>query len=370
MSDTVADAPLRVAAAVVVRAMSASGRRQTAVWLLICCLLVFSMIALGGVTRLTGSGLSMVQWKPVTGVLPPLSAQHWAKEFDAYKASPEYRLKNYGMSLNAFKRIYWFEFSHRLLGRAIGLVFLAGFAFLLLRGRLERRLVPRLLFLFVLGGLQGVLGWYMVKSGLVDNPYVSQYRLTAHLTLALVIYGLMFRTALDLLADASPERPRLPDTAAVRRLAVGAVLACVLVGITAVSGGFVAGLKAGLAWNTFPLMDGRLVPAGVMALQPAWINLFENAATVQFGHRLLATVTLLTVLAVTWMASRAPLPSRLRLPFLLAGVLVLVQYLLGIATLLARVPVALGASHQANMVLLLTAVLAAHHAVFRRNHRH
>ena len=335
-------------------------RRRVAVWLLACCALVFAMIVLGGVTRLTGSGLSMVDWKPVTGVVPPFTETDWQREFDAYRASPEYRLKNYGMGLAEFKRIYWFEFSHRLLGRTIGVVFLAGFLYLLARRCIERRLVPRLMLMFVLGGLQGVLGWYMVKSGLVHDPHVSQYRLTAHLVAALAIYVYMLKVALQLLdGDTTPD----PATGGRLRHATLAVSGLVLV--TVVSGGFVAGLKAGLFFNTFPLMEGRLVPSGMYNLQPWWLNLFENAATVQFNHRVLAITTLVAVAALVFTALRGAASSRVRVALAAVGILVCVQVALGIATLLLRVPVALGAAHQAGAVALVTALLVAHHRLGR-----
>lgn len=331
--------------------------RQIAVWLLICCTLVFSMIVLGGVTRLTGSGLSMVDWKPVTGILPPIGEVAWRQEFDAYRQSPEFRLKNYDMDVDDFKRIYAFEYAHRVLGRLIGLVFLGGFLYLLARRRIERALVPQLVTMFVLGGLQGVLGWYMVKSGLVHDPHVSQYRLTAHLAAALLIYVYMLKVALGLL-DPREAQPATSPSIALGRAALAATA---LVVLTVLSGGFVAGLKAGLFFNTFPLMDGGLAPSGMYNLQPWWANLFENTATVQFNHRVLAMISLAIVLAVVATALRRPLPSRVRVACWLAGAMVLVQVSLGIATLLARVPVSLGAAHQAGAVLLVTMLVLMHH---------
>ncbi|MCP4454569.1 MAG: heme A synthase, partial [Planctomycetes bacterium] len=184
--------------------MSNKDQRQIAIWLLVCCALVFAMVVLGGATRLTGSGLSMVNWAPVTGVIPPLDEADWEAEFAHYQSSPEYQKINKGMDLSGFKRIFWFEFAHRVLGRTIGIVFLLPFLYFLIRRKIGRSLVPKLGVMFVLGGLQGLLGWYMVKSGLVNNPHVSQYRLTAHLLAAVVIYGYMFWVALDLLGS-SPQ---------------------------------------------------------------------------------------------------------------------------------------------------------------------
>jgi cytochrome c oxidase assembly protein subunit 15 len=265
--------------------------RRLALWLMICCAMIYAMVVLGGVTRLTGSGLSMVQWDPIFGVVPPLSEAQWDATFSLYRESPEYQKINAGMDLHGFKRIYWFEYAHRLLGRTIGVVFLLPFLYFLIRGRIRRPLIPSLAAMFVLGGLQGLLGWYMVKSGLVDNPHVSQYRLTAHLGMALLIYAYMLWVALGLWSNGGHDtRPAAP-----RGLRLFAGLLGVLVVITALSGGFVAGLKAGLAYNTFPLMGGRWIPEGILAQSPAWRNFFENIATVQFDHRALATLVFASV---------------------------------------------------------------------------
>ncbi|NQV82151.1 MAG: COX15/CtaA family protein, partial [Alphaproteobacteria bacterium] len=234
-------------------------------WLLGVCGLIFAMVVLGGVTRLTDSGLSIVDWRPLMGVLPPLDDETWRALFERYQAYPEYQKINVGMSLAGFKSIFWFEYAHRALGRIIGVAFLVPFLFFAFTGRVERALVPRMVSLFVLGALQGLLGWFMVKSGLVDRPDVSQYRLTAHLGLAVLIYGVMLWTALSVLAPV----PVAPNRAALRkvlRLLVPWVFLVVL------SGGFVAGTDAGFAYNTFPLMDGRFVPLGLFDQSPALLN--------------------------------------------------------------------------------------------------
>jgi cytochrome c oxidase assembly protein subunit 15 len=325
--------------------------RQIAVWLLICCLMIFSMVVLGGVTRLTGSGLSMVEWDPIFGIVPPLNEAEWNTTFDLYKESPEYQKINIGMDLHGFKQIYWFEFSHRLLGRTIGTVFLLPFLYFLLKGYVRRSLTPKLVMLFVLGGLQGVLGWYMVKSGLVDNPHVSQYRLTAHLGLAVVIYAWMLHVALGLWYGNSTAGA-VPGGL---KRAVSALI--LLVFVTILSGGFVAGLKAGHAYNTFPLMDGHWVPQVIFMLDPVWRNFFENIATVQFDHRLLATLVFLSI-ALLWLFSlRYRLPAQVRTGLHLVMATALLQVTLGISTLLLHVPVALATTHQAGALLLLTVVL-------------
>ena len=331
--------------------------RQLALWLMLCCAMIFAMVVLGGVTRLTGSGLSMVEWDPIFGVVPPLGEAQWESTFNLYKESPEYRKINAGMDLHGFKQIYWFEFAHRLLGRAIGLVFLIPFLYFLFAGRIRRPLIPRLATLFVLGGLQGVLGWYMVKSGLVDRPHVSQYRLTAHLAMALAIYSYMFWVALGLWTNAErTEQPPAP-----RGLRRFAALLGGLVFITALSGGFVAGLKAGFAYNTFPLMDGHWIPEAMFLMSPVWRNFFENIATVQFDHRLLATLVFVAGVSF-WLAARRytlPVSARIGVHALLAAVVL--QVTLGISTLLLHVPTPLASTHQAGALLLLTVVLFVNH---------
>lgn len=339
--------------------MTDSARRQVAAWLLICCAMIFAMVILGGVTRLTGSGLSMVEWDPIFGVVPPLDQADWEAVFAKYRESPEYRKVNVGMDLAGFKSIYWFEYSHRLLGRSIGTVFLLPFLYFLFARKLTPRLVPRLALAFVLGGLQGLLGWYMVKSGLVDNPHVSQYRLTAHLSLALLIYAYLLWLLFDLLFRSAGAADNPPRMKLAGKLLLG------LVALTIVSGGFVAGLKAGHAYNTFPKMgDHWLPPAGWM-LQPGWRNLFENIATVQFDHRVLATLTFTGVLLFwLWSWRRRPTPGARATAHLLM-LMVCIQVTLGISTLLLHVPVALAATHQAGALLVLSLTLLLNHRLHK-----
>ena len=329
--------------------------RRIATWLFICCLMVYAMVILGGATRLTGSGLSMVEWDPIFGIIPPLDQETWDETFALYQQSPEYQKINIGMDLAGFKRIYWYEYSHRLLGRTIGTVFLLPFLFFLARGWVKRPLIPKLVILFVLGGLQGLLGWYMVKSGLVDNPHVSQYRLTAHLGLAILIYAYMLHVALGLWYD----HRRSAD--APNGLQRATTLLGVGIFITILSGGFVAGIKAGFAYNTFPLMDGQLVPEVIFMLEPLWRNFFENIATVQFSHRVLATLVFLGVTALWLVSIRQPLPATVRngLHGLLA--VMLLQITLGISTLLLHVPIPLAVAHQGGALLLLTVLIYVRH---------
>ena len=329
---------------------SLSRDRGIAVWLLICCLMIYAMVVLGGVTRLTGSGLSMVEWDPIFGIVPPLDEADWEATFELYRASPEYRKINAGMDLHGFKGIYWFEYAHRVLGRSIGTVFLVPFLYFVYRGRIRRPLIPKLAGMFLLGGLQGLLGWYMVRSGLVDNPHVSQYRLTAHLGLAVLIYGWILHVALGLWYGDSGQRV----SAGLRR---SIILLTGLVFITILSGGFVAGLKAGFAYNTFPLMDGHWVPEVVFMLEPWWRNFFENIATVQFDHRALALLVFVSVLLL-WVANLRRRPARevhTGLHLLLGTVLL--QVTLGISTLLLHVPVPLASLHQAGALLVFSVLV-------------
>ena len=336
----------------------ARSRMPVAVWLLACCALVFAMVVVGGVTRLTHSGLSIVEWQPIVGAVPPLNEAQWLETFGRYQQTPEYQKVNHGMSLDAFKSIFWWEYFHRLLGRMIGVVFLLPLLWFWRRGHIDRPLALRLAGVFVLGGLQGAMGWYMVKSGLVDDPRVSQYRLTAHLSFALAIYAAMLWTALGLLysgvtrADAHQQRLRKFSW-----------VITAMVAYMVMTGGFVAGTHAGLAYNTFPLMNGYIVPPEIFMLRPLHLNFFNNLATVQFDHRLGAW--LLAVL-VPWFwltARRAALSPRARLCVNLLPVMLALQITLGISTLLLVVPVPLAAAHQAGAVLLLTAALLANHSL-------
>ncbi|MGB5765814.1 MAG: COX15/CtaA family protein [Arenicellales bacterium] len=332
---------------------------KVAYWLLGICLLVFLMVVIGGVTRLTGSGLSMVEWKPVTGFIPPFTQSDWQTLFDSYRQYPEFLKVNRGMDLAGFKGIFWLEFIHRVLGRLIGLAFLLPFLFFLIRGMIPKNLTPKLIVMFILGGLQGLLGWYMVKSGLVNDPHVSQYRLTAHLMLAVAIYCYILWIALDLIAD---EKPVTGFTTDILKLPGKTLMLLIFVIVTMVSGGFVAGLKAGLIYNTFPLMGDSLIAPGVYAMQPWYQAMLEDAITVQFNHRLLALTTFFLIIAVYLYQLRLSLPSRTKMLFNFVLIASVLQVSLGISTLLLRVPVAIAASHQAvALVLLTTLILLLHH---------
>ena len=336
-----------------------SSERAIAAWLLACCALVFAVIVVGGITRLSHAGLSITEWQPIVGTLPPLSADDWEDAFAKYRETPEYRQVNRGMTLDAFKRIYWWEYVHRLLGRLVGVAFIVPFAVFAARRRIPEGFGWKLAGVFVLGGLQGALGWYMVKSGLVDDPRVSQFRLTAHLTLAFLILGAMLWLALSLLY---PKRIRLRAQAAPARRWSHAVVACVLAMV--VTGGFVAGLRAGKAYNTFPLMNGELVPTGIMMIDPWWQNFFWNVATVQFDHRVLALLLMIVVVVLLWKVRVAiDLPRRARSTARVLGVLVVLQVALGISTVLLAVPIVLGTLHQAGAALVFATSVALVHAL-------
>lgn len=329
-------------------------RRALAVWLFTLSGMVVFMACLGAATRLTDSGLSMVEWRPFT-ILPPLSQAEWQATFDAYRQSPQYVLQNAGMSLEAFKSIFWLEYLHRLWGRIIGVAFAVPFLVFLFRGAIDRPLGLKLAGLFVLGGMQGLVGWIMVQSGLVDQPMVSPVKLAAHLGLAVLILGLLWRLALDLWLEeprhAVPESGR--GVAAAARAYSGYVFFVIL------SGALVAGLDAGLTYNTFPLMDGDLVPEGLHMHAPWWVNHLDNITTVQFQHRLLGTtlVVLALGLAVWTLVKEKGVPHRARTAALILAGLALGQMALGVATLLMVVPVALGVLHQLGaLIVFLTTV--------------
>jgi cytochrome c oxidase assembly protein subunit 15 len=305
------------------------------------------MILVGGATRLTDSGLSITEWKPIMGALPPLNDQDWADAFAKYKQIPEYKLINKGMSLAAFKTIFWWEWGHRFLGRIIGFAFFIPFVLFWWQGRFPGGLLRRLAVIFVLGGLQGALGWYMVMSGLVDRVDVSQYRLAAHLGLAVALMGWIFWIACD------PER----SNAARRRKGVGlAGLVAGLIFVQILAGALVAGLDAGQGYNTWPLMKQALIPDGLWVGEPVLLNLFENALTVQFNHRVLAYVIVIAVALMAW-RDLARATRAARVSAIILFWLALAQVALGIWTLLAKAPFALSLGHQALAMVLFLACL-------------
>lgn len=335
-------------------------------WLLGTSASVFAMVVVGGITRLTRSGLSMTDWRP-QGKRWPRDEAEWQAEFHRYQQFPEYQrlYKGGGFSLDDFKNIFFWEWSHRMFGRTIGFIFGVPLAFFALRGQIPRSLAPTLGGLFVLGGSQGLVGWWMVKSGLdqkqveqIDGgiPTVSPYRLAAHLTCAFTIFSILLYTGLDVL------QPRAEHAlAALQPVQARVRLLSVLIGITAISGAFVAGRQAGLAFNTFPLMEGRVVPEGYFALEPMYRNFFESVPSVQFHHRVLALTSLTSVTAFWLHVQRVPLPPQLRLATDALLLAAWAQVSLGVVTLLNCVPVHLGSAHQAGALTLFSVVLCTLH---------
>lgn len=329
----------------------ASDRARAAVraWLLAVAGLIVAMIVVGGATRLTNSGLSITEWKPIHGAIPPLSAAEWEEEFARYREIPQYRLLNDGMTLAEFQAIFWWEWAHRLLGRVIGLAFALPLAWFWLTGALTARLKPRLVVLFLLGGLQGAVGWWMVASGLVDRVDVSPYRLAVHLTLACLLLCAIVRVAEGL----RPVRPGEAAAPAFARRDARFLLGLVFLQI--VLGALVAGLDAGFAYNTWPLMDGVLVPDDLYTGTPWWRPLFEEVRTVQFDHRVVAyLLTLSALVAMMRARRRAPGTTAARGATLLAA-LVIAQAAIGIATLVLVVPLGLGLLHQFGAAVVLIA---------------
>lgn len=324
--------------------------RALRIWLGFIAFLIIVMILVGGATRLTDSGLSITEWQPIIGAIPPLSVADWQEAFDAYKKIPEYTEVNAGMSLQAFKTIYWWEWGHRFLGRFIGLAFFVPLVGFWIAGYISRPLLPRLLGLFVLGGLQGALGWYMVMSGLVDRVDVSQYRLTAHFGVAVLILGYTLWLIWGLGANAGQKAVRSGAAAVV------AALVLLLIFLQLLAGALVAGIDGGLGFNTWPLINGAFVPSGLDAATPWYLNFFENPLTVQFQHRMLGyVVVVVTILQAIWLARRgdhALVGSATTL-----AVLTLLQATLGVWTLLLAVPIELGLAHQAGAIFVFAAAL-------------
>lgn len=338
--------------------LPAPSSRPVAAWLLALCALILSMVAVGGITRLTESGLSMVTWEPILGAVPPRGEAEWQARFDQYRQYPEFQVLRKDMTLPEFKRIFFWEYLHRLLGRALGAAFCIPFAWFLVRGHVRGRRAGQLAAAFAFGGLQGFVGWWMVKSGLAQNPYVSHYRLATHLGLALALLAYLWWIRLDLAGRTAAPAPRLRAWT----IAFAALLCLQLA-----YGAFVAGLNAGYLYNTFPLMMGRVLPPGWDVLQPAWRNVLDNATTVQFIHRALGWSLLAAATALWWRGTRLAGHAEQRCAARAVALLTWLQFGLGVATLLLNVPVPLGVAHQVNAALLLLATVSLLHATRSRN---
>ena len=341
--------------------------RLVSLWLFAICAMLLVNIALGGATRLTGSGLSIMEWRPVTGVIPPLTHAQWEHEFALYRQIPQYRILHDGFGLAGFQRIFWLEWIHRFCGRLIGLVLLLPLLVFAVRGTIGVRLIARLAVFFVLGGMQGAIGWFMVASGFdPDSTAVAPVRLVLHLCFAFALYAAILWTALDV-RNPSPAAI-IPGRGAAWTRGLAA-LSCLLIGITVIAGGFTAGTHAGFVYNTYPDMDGHLLPAHYARLTPLWRNWTQNLAAVQFDHRVLATLTALCVGATLLVGLNSRLGKSAHDALMLLGWMLLAQYALGVTTLLLVVPVWAGTLHQTCAVLLLTVMLVVLHRLRRTPYR-
>lgn len=333
------------------------------------------MVAIGGLTRLTESGLSITQWKPVSGILPPFSTHAWQEEFAKYQQSPEYLKKNLGMSLEEFKGIFWLEFIHRLVGRVTGFIFLVPLVYFLIKKQISKPLALKLGGIFALGGSQGVVGWYMVKSGLQDAPHVSQYWLAFHFGMALVIYGMVFWSGLGIREKGKKEKrekvaegnnqDNSVNSSSLHPLLPYSLILLIAIFIQSILGAFVAGTHAGLIYNTFPDMNGQYVPDGLFVMSPWYINFFENTTTIQFTHRMFAYFVTALILIFYCFSRKFSLTTTVKCAIGLLPVVITVQLALGIFTLLGQVPVMLASLHQIFAVVLFTAVLFITHELRR-----
>ena len=347
------------------RAYQVHHDRQLALWLLSCAVVIYGMILLGGVTRLTESGLSMVEWRPIMGIWPPVGEAAWLEVFAKYQQFPEYQKINQGMGLEAFKVIFMYEYLHRVLGRLIGLLFVIPLVVFALRGFIRPGLMPRLLLLLLLGGCQGLLGWYMVKSGLVDRPSVSQYRLTAHLGLAVALYAAIVWQTLSLWPRSPlPAAPR--DAVSMQGLARWSPLLIGLVYLMILSGGLVAGTDAGYAYPTWPKMGPGFIPPGLYADAPRWLAAFEDVTTIQFNHRIFAYLLVFVVGGFGLRLLIQGADGAMRIAGVAVIAALLLQVTLGISTLLSGMAIPVAAGHQAGAILLLTVLLFTVHGLRRR----
>ena len=330
-----------------------SDSKNVALWLLFIVFMVFMMVVVGGATRLTESGLSIVTWKPISGIIPPLSEADWLAEFSFYKHSPQYKIENFAMTLEAFKGIFWWEWGHRLLGRLIGLVFLLPMGWFWIKNQIPTGYKPRLVLLFILGGAQGLLGWYMVKSGLIDEPAVSHYRLTAHFSLALVILAYALWLALTLLKPIPAKTTKALKV--LTHISMTMLIAQILMG------GLVAGLKAGFIFNTWPLMGDTFVPEHLLGFDPWYRSFIDSAVTTQFDHRIGAYLLVILGFILVYKARSDEVSKPVKTAVSIVAATILGQATLGILTLINEVPVALGTAHQGGGVATLIALVYLMH---------
>ncbi len=326
------------------------------VWLIILTLLVFSIIIIGGLTRLTNSGLSMVDWRPILGTIPPLSSEEWLKVFSLYKNTPEFKYINYNITINEFKYIFWWEWGHRIIARVLGIIFIFPFLYFMFKKKLTAILIYRLIFVFAFGIFQALVGWWMVKSGLTENPYVSPYRLTFHLMNALLIFSILLWTTLDYLyIDHNNKLDKFNFYEGFF------ILSIILILITIITGAFMAGTHAGQSFNTYPLMNGKIIPDDYYMEDLGILNIFENSVAINFNHRWIATITFIYVLffSIYSIFSKEKFIPNYYLYIII--ILVILQFILGIVTLITNVNINFASMHQANSVLLLSSLILAYH---------
>ena len=324
-------------------------------WLDISLCVLVLMVFIGGITRLTQSGLSMTEWKPITGIIPPTSLLQWQYEFDEYKKYPEFKNSNMKMTLTDYKKIYYWEYIHRLLGRLIGVLFLIPFTYFFIKQKINKILIKKLLFLFLMGGFQGFLGWYMVQSGLTSNPYISHYRLAIHLFFTFIIIGYIYWIRLSLVTI---KEDKIINHKYFNRF-INLIL--VIFFIQLVYGAFMAGLKAGKFWNTFPLIDGKLIPYNLFELKPLYVNFFENSKMVQFIHRYLGLSLMIFIYLISFNLKELNLSLNLKCRNLVT--IVTFQVFLGIITLISKVSIILALSHQFLAILLYLSLLNLKHSM-------
>lgn len=342
--------------------VSPQNRRTVQKWLLSICAFVLFILVVGGLTRLTRSGLSMVDWRPIMGVVPPIGETQWQETFDAYKQFPEYQKINYNMNLEEFKGIFFWEYFHRILGRLVGLLFIIPWLYFLFTRKIRGSFVWKSFFGFILGGGQGLMGWYMVKSGLVNDPHVSHYRLTAHLALAIIIICYFYWLYLGL---KEIDRARLRSMSVPKPIRWMASGLLVSVFVQILYGGLVAGLKAGKVFNTFPKMHGSWFPAGAFTESPIWINYFSNPGLVQFMHRSLAWFIVALCIVLFVAITKQMGGGRLQRNMTLVLGICFIQFCLGVATLLMFVPLGLASIHQVTAIILLLSVLSLNYKISR-----
>ncbi|MBI3500162.1 MAG: COX15/CtaA family protein [Bacteroidetes bacterium] len=331
--------------------------RPIIIWLLTGCFLIYAMVVIGGITRLTGSGLSITEWKIVTGTLPPFSEEAWQKEFDGYKQTPQFKLINSDFTLSDFKKIYWWEYIHRLLGRLIGIVFLVPFLFFWWKKKIPEGFMKKALVLFLLGGVQGFIGWFMVKSGLSENMYVSHYRLALHLISAFTVFGFTFWYALDLICWSGF---KIPTNNKIKKLSI--ILFSVVI-LQIIYGAFVAGLKAGYGYPSWPKMGNEWFPSDIISLEPLWKNFLEGHAGVQFIHRYIAYVVVFIAGIIFFLSRQLQLAQGQKKIINALAIIVLAQFTLGVLTLLYGVPIVIAVLHQTGAFFLFATTLLLIHRV-------